>query len=271
MVNTLHLSDSSISQLIPVPALNDNYIWMVCKGQHAVVIDPGVAAPVQAILDQHSLTLDAILLTHHHGDHVGGVTALQQRNGGVVYGPATETLPVCDIRVTEGDTVSLPNVGLHLQVIDIPGHTAGHVAYHGTLDGNPPLVFCGDTLFAAGCGRLFEGTPEQMTASLAKLAALPLDTLICCAHEYTLANLRWAMQVEPDNTALQKQWLSASQLRANHQPTLPTTLTTELATNPFLRTTAAPVVAAATAYAARPLDSSVAVFASLREWKNNFK
>lgn len=271
MANALHLLANGPSQLIAVPALSDNYIWMLCKNNHAVVVDPGVAAPVQQILDQHQLTLDAILLTHHHGDHVGGVTALQQRNDTVVYGPATETLPACDFPLSEGDRVSLPGVDLQLQVLDIPGHTAGHIAFHGILDTGKPVVFCGDTLFAAGCGRLFEGSPAQMASSLDKLAKLPLDTLICCAHEYTLANLRWALQVEPDNAALQKQWELASKLRAQDLPTLPSTLSTELETNPFLRTHVASVIAAASQHASTPLESSVAVFTSLREWKNNFK
>lgn len=271
MVNTSNQPDSRLSQLIAVPALSDNYIWMICKNNHAVVVDPGVAAPVQEILDQHQLTLAAILLTHHHGDHVGGVTALQQRNGGVVYGPANETLPACDVRLSEGDTVSLPMVDLTLSVLDIPGHTAGHIAYHGTVNNLGPVVFCGDTLFSAGCGRLFEGTPEQMTASLAKLAALPLNTLVCCAHEYTLANIRWALQVEPDNTALQQQWDLATQQRAAGQATLPTSLGTELNINPFLRTSVPAVVAAASRYSATALATPVDVFASLRVWKNTFK
>lgn len=271
MVNTPNQTDSPHAQLIAVPALSDNYIWMICNNTHAVVVDPGVAQPIQDLLDQHQLTLDAILLTHHHGDHVGGVLALQQRNGGIVYGPANESLPVCDVRLAQGDTVNLPSVNLDLSVLDIPGHTAGHIAYHGVLNTNTPIVFCGDTLFAAGCGRLFEGTPEQMAASLAKLASLPLDTLVCCAHEYTLANLRWALNVEPDNPALQQQWDLATQQRAAGKPTLPTTLSTELNTNPFLRTTVPAVVAAASRHSAQTLVSPVAVFASLREWKNTFK
>lgn len=270
MVNTLRQPDTQ-TQLIAVPALSDNYIWMICKDKHAVVVDPGEAAPIQALLQQHNLSLDAILLTHHHGDHVGGVTALQQHSGALVYGPANESLPACDVRLAEGDTVHLPGVNLHLQILDIPGHTAGHIAFHGRLDTGSPVVFCGDTLFAAGCGRLFEGTPQQMTASLAKLANLPLETLVCCGHEYTLANLRWALQVEPDNAAIQNQWENATQLRTQERPTLPTTLNTELKTNPFLRTSHPDVVAAAVGYAGKPLDSSLAVFASLREWKNNFQ
>jgi hydroxyacylglutathione hydrolase len=259
------------TQLIPLPAFTDNYIWMLCKNGRAVVVDPGVSTPVEQALEQHGLTLDSILLTHHHHDHVGGVLALQQRTGAAVYGPASETLPACDHRLREGDTVQLPAVDLQLKVLDVPGHTAGHIAYYGQLDTGKPLVFCGDTLFAGGCGRLFEGTADQMVDSLGKLGALPPNTLVCCAHEYTLANLRWALQVEPDNTVLQQRWEVASQQRSNGQPTLPSTIQAELDTNPFLRASQASVAKAASNYAAALLDSEVDVFASLREWKNNFK
>jgi len=258
-------------QLIAVPAFSDNYLWMVCQGDHAIVVDPGQAAPVQTILQQHQLQLDAILLTHHHHDHVGGVIQLIEATGAPVYGPAGETLPACDRRLAEGDSVSLPGVGLELQVLDVPGHTAGHIAYHGTLGPQrQPILFCGDTLFAAGCGRLFEGTPEQMVTSLTKLANLHSDTLVCCAHEYTLSNLKWALAVEPDNAALRNRWHAASTLRKQSQPTLPSTLQSELDTNPFLRTAQASICAAAADYAGKPLHDPIAVFATLREWKNNF-
>lgn len=257
--------------LFPIPALSDNYIWMLSRDGHAVIVDPGESAPVIAALEEHELVLDAILLTHHHGDHVGGARALQQRTGASVYGPARESLPVCDYPLSEGDTVNLPGVALDLKVLDIPGHTAGHIAYFGRLDSGEPVVFCGDTLFAAGCGRLFEGTPAQMVNSLGKLAILPPDTLVCCGHEYTLANLRWALQVEPDNLALQKRWKTASKLRADGKSTLPSTLDEEHKTNPFFRISQAPVVKAASAHANTLLETPVAVFTALREWKNNFK
>ncbi|MFA5522217.1 MAG: hydroxyacylglutathione hydrolase [Castellaniella sp.] len=257
-------------QLIALPAFSDNYIWMVCHRGHAVVIDPGQAAPVSALLRAHDLVPEAILLTHHHHDHVGGVVALHEAFSAPVYGPASESLPLCDHRLAEGDRITLPRTGLQLSVLDVPGHTAGHIAYHGKLSSGVPVLFCGDTLFAAGCGRLFEGTPAQMHASLAKLAALPSDTLVCCAHEYTLGNLEWALAVEPDNTDLQQRHASVSGLRRQGLPSLPPTLQQELATNPFLRTAQAGVAAAAGRFAGRALPDDVAVFASLREWKNQF-
>lgn len=259
-----------ISQLVPLPALSDNYIWLLQNGSNAVIVDPGEHAVVQRYLDQHGLNLQAILLTHHHGDHVGGARALHEHTGAPVYGPATERLPVCQHRLSEGDTVQLRDFGLTLTVLDVPGHTAGHIAYHGRPAGGAPLLFCGDTLFAAGCGRLFEGTPEQMLASLNKLAALPEDSLVCCAHEYTLSNLRWALQVEPGNTTLQERWNSASALRERGLPTVPSTLALERESNPFLRTAVPAVAESAGRRAGREPVSQVEVFALLREWKNNF-
>lgn len=259
------------SQLIPIPALTDNYIWLLRQGNDALVVDPGEAGVVEAYLERHNLTLRAILLTHHHGDHVGGTVALHELSGATVYGPASERLPMCHHRLSEGDTVQLRDFGLTLNVLDVPGHTAGHIAYHGRLANGTPLLFCGDTLFAAGCGRLFEGTPEQMLQSLGKLSSLPGDTLVCCAHEYTLSNLRWALQVEPQNTALQEREVQAVQLRKQGLPTLPSTMELERATNPFLRTGVTAVSESAARHAAADLASEVEVFARLREWKNNFK
>ncbi|MBV2180466.1 MAG: hydroxyacylglutathione hydrolase [Castellaniella sp.] len=255
--------------LTPIPALSDNYIWMVQKNGHAIVVDPGEAAPVESLLT-HGLILEAILITHHHQDHVGGVRALQQRTGARVYGPRHENLPVCDVRLTEGDLVELPGTGLQFQVLDIPGHTAGHIAYVGLLDPDRPAIFCGDTLFAAGCGRLFEGTPAQMLESLSKIGCLPPDTLVCCAHEYTTANIRWALQVEPANAALQVRAQDAARLRAQGLPTVPSCLDLELRTNPFLRARHPDVRAAASQHAATLLDTPQAVFACLRQWKNDF-
>jgi len=278
----------SDAALVPLPAFDDNYIWLVRAGRgdgpdgarDAVVVDPGEAAPVRAALARDGLQLRAILLTHHHRDHVGGVAELVAATGATVYGPARERLPCCDVRVQQGNRVCLDtridarlSTLVDLTVLDVPGHTAGHVAYYGQAAGQP-VLFCGDTLFAAGCGRVFEGTPEQMHASLAALRALTdtvsPDLQVCCAHEYTLANLRWALAVEPENPALRDWQARAKVLRAAGQPTLPTTLALECATNPFLRTDVPAVIAAAARHSGHALANPVAVFAALREWKNHF-
>lgn len=254
----------------PLPALSDNYIWIVRQGRDAAVVDPGEAGPVLDALAADGLQLRAILLTHHHGDHVGGVLELVAQTDARVWGPAGETLPHCDVRLAEGDTVDLPALGLHLSVLDVPGHTAGHIAYAGQAAGQE-VLFCGDTLFAAGCGRLFEGTPAQMFDSLGKFADLPKSALVCCAHEYTLANLRWALAVEPDNSPLASWQARATDLRERGLPTLPTSLALERETNPFLRTAQHAVAQAASRYAGRALPGEVDIFAALREWKNEFR
>jgi len=255
-------------QLTPIPAFSDNYIWLLQRDRRALIVDPGHAEPALHALKAQDLTLDAILLTHHHSDHVGGVCALHQETGATVYGPATEQLPMCDHPMRQDGTVRLARLHISLSVLDIPGHTAGHIGFFGHIPDLAPVLFCGDTLFSAGCGRLFEGTPEQMVSSLGKIAALPHNTLVCCAHEYTLSNLHWALQVEPDNPALQARWHQVQQLRQDGLPSLPTTLGLELQTNPFLRTAQASVAAAACRYAGQALHSAVDVFACLRAWKN---
>lgn len=253
--------------LAALSAFTDNYIWMIDDGRQALVVDPGEAAPVEAALEARGLELAGILVTHHHGDHVGGVDALRPRLAGPVYGPRREVLPEPCVRVGDGDAVVL--MGLRFEVLDVPGHTAGHIAYF--LSGAPgPLVFCGDTLFSAGCGRLFEGTPAQMLASLERLAALPGATRVCCAHEYTLGNLRFAAAVEPGNAevAMHTAWCQAQ--RARGLPTLPSTLAREREINPFLRSTVPAVVRAARDHGAAAADP-VTVLATLREWKNEFR
>jgi hydroxyacylglutathione hydrolase len=264
-------SIGSCDALTPLPAFSDNYIWLLNHHGMAAVVDPGDAAPVLQALDRHRLQLRAILTTHHHADHVGGVLELSRATGAAVYGPAHETLPRCDVALVEGDRVQIPELALDMSVLDVPGHTAGHIAYFGAAAGLDRLLFCGDTLFAGGCGRLFEGTPAQMTDSLSKFVTLPPDTKVCCAHEYTLANLRWALAVEPTNRTLQQWYQRARQLREQGRPTLPSTMDQERETNPFLRIQQADVAKAAAVWAGRSINTPVEVFAVLREWKNNFK
>lgn len=254
--------------LIPIPAFADNYLWLLHDGKRALTVDPGDAEPVLRTLAQYGLQLESILVTHHHADHTGGVAALRQATGAKVYGPATERIPEPFTPLRQGDTVRA--LGLDFQVLDVPGHTAGHIAFYTPDMDGKPLLFCGDTLFSGGCGRLFEGTPAQMLASLDKLAALPGNTRVCCAHEYTLANLRFAMAVEPDNAALAAYQAQCQQLRAKGQPTLPGSISQETRINPFLRTRQASVVAAVHRFDASTHDETT-VFAALRQWKNQFK
>jgi hydroxyacylglutathione hydrolase len=254
----------------PIRAFTDNYIWLIDDGKHAAVVDPGDAAPVIAALQSEGLQLTAILLTHHHQDHVGGVLDLLAVFKAQVYGPAMERLPACDVALSQGDTVVIDQPALRLSVLDVPGHTAGHIAYTGQI-GQEPVLFCGDTLFVGGCGRLFEGTPEQMLQSLDKFAALKPQTRVYCAHEYTLSNLRWASAVEPDNQALAAFMLQCQQRREQDLPTVPSTIATERDCNPFMRAREPAVVQAAKHYSAEATDNAVDVFAALRTWKNNFK
>jgi len=257
--------------LVPLPAFADNYIWMLHDGSHAIVVDPGDAQPVFDALARHKLQLAAILVTHHHADHTGGVAALREATGARVFGPAGETVPQPCTPLRQGDHADA--LGLRFEVLDIPGHTAGHIAYFlPAAPSQAPLLFCGDTLFSGGCGRLFEGTPAQMLASLDALAALPGDTRVCCAHEYTLANLRFAQAVEPGNTDLTHYNARCESLRAQGQPTLPSQLATERLINPFLRSREATVLRAVRAHAELAADAAEAdVFAALRQWKNDFR
>lgn len=252
--------------LIPIPAFADNYIWLIHNGQDALVVDPGDAQPVLDTLQSLGLQLKNILVTHHHADHVGGVALLRERTQAQVTGPAGEDIPQPATGVGAGDTVQA--LGLNLSVMDVPGHTAGHIAFYCQDFEGAPLLFCGDTLFSGGCGRLFEGTPAQMLHSLDQFAALPGNTRVCCTHEYTLSNLRFARAVEPGNEALARYQNQCEALRAQGQPTLPSTISTELAINPFLRSRQASVVQAMQAREAAA--DEVAVFAALRAWKNVF-
>jgi hydroxyacylglutathione hydrolase len=248
----------------PVPAFKDNYIWVLEEGGNAVAVDPGDAAPVEDFLARRGLRLTAVLATHHHADHVGGLVPLARRWKCPTFGPAREQVAGLDRRLAEGDRITIPGVGIALGTLDIPGHTAGHIALFG--EGH---VFCGDTLFACGCGRLFEGTPQQMADSLGKLARLPGDTRVYCGHEYTLANIRFAEAVEPGNRALAERKVREQAKRERGEPTLPSTIAEELATNPFLRCDQPEVIASAERHAGRKLQNPVEVFAELRAWKNN--
>jgi hydroxyacylglutathione hydrolase len=256
--------------IIPIPAFRDNYIWLIREGSSAAVVDAGDAAPVIDYLDAEGLELAAIIATHHHLDHVGGNVALLERWRVPVFGPAHETIPGRTDALVEGDRARIPGVDIELDVLDIPGHTAGHIALHGAV-GDALALFCGDTLFAAGCGRLFEGTAAQMWSSLSKLAALPPPTKVYCGHEYTLANLRFALAVEPGNAALHQRQAREQAKRERGLPTLPSTIDEERATNPFLRAALPAVKSAAEAHAGRTLADDVASFAELRGWKNAFQ
>ena len=254
--------------LIALPAFEDNYLWLLHDGQQALVVDPGDAAPVQAALRRLGLRLACILVTHHHGDHTGGVTALREASGATVYGPARERIPEPFTPLAGGDRLRV--LGLDFEVLDVPGHTAGHIAFFARDVDGAPLLFCGDTLFSGGCGRIFEGTPAQLLASLDALAALPPTTRVCAAHEYTLGNLRFARTVEPDNTALADHERQCLQRRADGRPTLPSTIGLERAINPFLRSREAAVTRAVRTHSPSANDA-VAVFAALRQWKNEFR
>lgn len=250
--------------IVPVPAFKDNYIWVIRDDAgRAAVVDPGEAQPALDYLQAEGLSLAAILITHHHPDHVGGVPTLLERHDVPVFGPGSERIPGMSKPLGEGDQAHIADMGLTFEVLDIPGHTAGHIAYtgHGAL-------FSGDTLFAGGCGKLFEGTPSQMHASLAKLASLPEDTRVYCGHEYTEANLRFAVQVEPDNAAIQQRLEHVAAQRRNGEVTLPSTIALERDTNVFLRSGSESVKQHAEAHAGRRLDSAVDVFGTVRAWKD---
>lgn len=257
-------------QIHALHAFSDNYIWLLqdLSALTCAVVDPGDAAPVLAWLEEHpGWRMTDILITHHHHDHVGGVAQIKQVTGARVCGPAHETIPARDVALVDNDRVSV--LGLDFTVHAVPGHTLGHIAFYHD-DAARPVLFCGDTLFAAGCGRLFEGTPQQMHTSLERLAALPDATLVYCAHEYTLSNLRFAHAVEPQNTDIAERLAQVTQWRAENRISLPSNLALERRTNPFLRTHETSVKEKMDERTGSTHASQTEVFATLRAWKDKF-
>jgi hydroxyacylglutathione hydrolase len=247
--------------IIPIPAFQDNYIWLIENGKHATVVDPGDAVPVVAALKQRGLKLSTILITHHHADHIGGVDTLMAEFAPQVLAPQKEQYAFKHTPVHDNQTIHIQDLDLSLKVIDVGGHTLGHVAYYGAN-----LLFCGDTLFGCGCGRLFEGTPTQMFESLQKIAALPESTAVYCAHEYTEHNLQFAQLVESNNAALKDRTQMTKMLRSSGQPSVPSNIALELATNPFLRCRSPEIMA----YLNLPQADPIAVFTALRAMRNQF-
>lgn len=255
-------------QVSSVPALADNYIWLIhgLRNPHRVIaVDPGDATAARQALQRAKLQLAGILVTHHHADHIGGVAELVDEFAVSVHGPAQESIPGNPLKMSDGMQVVFDALGLEFAVLDVPGHTAGHIAYlgHGSL-------FCGDTLFSAGCGRLLGGTVQQLWHSLGRLAALTESTQVYCTHEYTVSNLQFACAIEPDNSAISDHLAKCLQQRSEGRPTLPSSIGLELNINPFLRVNQGTVKRSAEQHAGHPLDSDLTVFAELREWKNHF-
>lgn len=260
-----------MSNIRPIPAFNDNYIWLITDkdNQQGFVVDPGDPSKVEEALAELGITLKGILITHHHFDHVGGVTALVDKHKVPVYGPKGEQIPNITHPLVEGDEISLDDIDAKFKVFDVPGHTAGHIAYY-CEQAETPFLFCGDTLFSGGCGRLFEGTAAQMHASLAKFTSLPANTLVYCTHEYTQSNLTFALAVEPSNEDLQAYSEEVNEKRTQDIPTVPSTIGRELAINPFLRCDQSTVISSAESHSKSALGDPVAVFKTIREWKDNF-
>ena len=252
-------------EVVPLRAFSDNYIWTLRDSGRAAVVDPGDAKPALDYLRSEGLELVAIINTHHHADHVGGNAELLKHYRVPVYGPHDERIREVTHRLGDGDKITLPHFEIEFQVFEIPGHTRSHIAFYGG-----GMLFSGDTLFAVGCGKLFEGTPQQMYDSLSKLIRLPDDTKVYCGHEYTLSNIRFARAADPDNAALRDLEAKAAKLREQGQPTLPSSIGQEKATNPFVRCNEPALIQSASAHAGKKLTSPVAVLAEIRDWKNKF-
>jgi len=252
-------------QIIPIPALNDNYIWMILNSdrRQAVIVDPGIAKPVIDKFNTLNVQLVGILITHHHWDHTNGIEALLNYKEAPIYGPANIT--AVNHALKQGDQLFLEALNITFQMLEVPGHTLDHLAYL-----NHSAVFCGDTLFTAGCGRVFEGTFAQMYHSLQKLANLPLHTQIYCGHEYTAANLKFAQAVEPDNHHITQRLNDTLKVRSQNQPTVPATLAIELKTNPFLRCHLQEVQQSASEYSGENVSDPIKTFQIIRQWKDQF-
>ena len=270
-VNPVNLSSITIT---PIRAFSDNYIWAITNEQVATLVDPGDADVCIAFLEQNKLTLKSILITHHHSDHTGGINKLvdycQQKQWSLtIFGPANENIPHCDVKLKENDTVAIDELNINFKVIDLPGHTAGHIAYFAN-DHLSPILFCGDTLFSGGCGRLFEGSPEQMLNSLTKLADLPEYSRVYCTHEYTQANLAFALTVEPNNQELINYNNKVTELRAQGHSTIPSSIQLEKQINPFLRCHKQSIQASAQQFATDTSATQLDTFRTIRRWKDQF-
>jgi len=258
----------------PIKAFSDNYIWTLTNKTFATLVDPGDASVCIDFLEKNNLILDSILITHHHSDHTGGIKELveycQQRQWSMtVYGPENENIPYCKIKLNEKSTITLDALNIEFKIIDLPGHTAGHIAYFS--DEQPtPILFCGDTLFSGGCGRLFEGTPEQMLKSLTKLATLPEHTRVYCTHEYTQANLTFALAVEPNNQDLIQYANKVNEIRSNDQSTIPSTIQLEKQINPFLRCDKQSIQTSAQVFSTETKPTIQDTFTTIRRWKDQF-
>lgn len=260
-------------KIYPIKAFEDNYIWVLHQGRQVVVVDPGDSGPVLDLLKREDLELSAVLVTHHHGDHTGGIQdlVLAFPNKKVkIYGPANESIPSLSEPLLGNEKIRVEGIEVDFEILSIPGHTRGHLAFYGKQLGSTGSIFCGDTLFGAGCGRLFEGTPYQMQSSLAKIASLPPKTLCYCAHEYTLSNLRFAMVIEPQNLEIQKRIKQTQESRKHGDATVPFTLEGELLTNPFIRWDSPEVRLAASERLGNKSIDPVEIFATIRQWKDNF-